>query len=36
MEQNIVICRWRAGQLFAEAEVWGKQLVGKTLRIRDI
>ena len=24
VEQNIVICQWRADQLFAEAEGWGK------------
>ena len=24
VEQNIVICQWRADQLFTEAEVWGK------------
>ena len=31
VEQNIVICQWRADGLFAEAEGWGKLSIADAL-----
>ena len=36
VEQNIVICLWRADQLLAEAEDWGKWLIYEILTNHDI
>jgi len=36
VEQNIVSSQWRADQLFAEAEGWGKKLIYETLKNHDI
>ncbi len=36
VEQNIVICEWRADQLFVDAEGRGKSLICETLTNHDI
>ena len=36
VEQNIVICLWRADQLLAEAEDWGKWQIYEILTNHDI
>ena len=36
IEQNIMICQWRADQLFAKAEGGGKQLIYETLTNNNI
>jgi len=36
VQQNFLICQWRADQLFAKAEGCGKQLISDTQTNNDI